>query len=75
MTRQWRIGEINAELNRMLRDLSGCDWCAECGGGGLRYGELAQELIDLEGDRIRMDLDDPVEEPWIIPAAEYDGSL
>ena len=75
MTRQWRIGEINAELNRMLRDLSGCDWCDECGGGGRRYAELAQELMDLEGDRIRMYLEDPADEPWIVPAAKYDGSL
>lgn len=74
MTRLWRIGEINAELNRLLRDLSGCDWCAECGGGSLRYAELAQELINLEGDRIRV-VGDPTDEPWIVPAADYDGSL
>lgn len=74
MTREWRIGEINAELNQMLRNLSGCDWCAECGGGSVRYNELAQELIALEGDRVRV-VGDPEDTPWIVPAAEYDGVL
>ena len=64
MTRQWRIGEINAELNRMLRDLSGCEWC--CGGGNEKWHELHNELRDLEGDRVRVDLRNPKDSAWIV---------
>jgi hypothetical protein len=54
MTRDARIDEINAELNRMDDTLSGCDWCAECGGGETVYYALLDELRDLEGAYIRV---------------------
>jgi len=54
MTRDARIDEINAELNTMDDTLSGCDWCAECGGGIVLYDALLDELRDLEGKYTRV---------------------
>lgn len=52
MTRDARIGEITAELQRMDDTLRNCDWC--CGGGDERYRALLDELRELEGHYVQL---------------------
>ncbi len=42
-----RIAEINAIIDWMNENYSGCDWC--CGGGDEWMAELVDELRQLEG--------------------------
>tara|TARA_R110001592_G_scaffold158191_2_gene389265 strand:+ start:94 stop:279 length:186 start_codon:yes stop_codon:yes gene_type:complete len=44
---------INKELDRMDRELDGCDWC--CGGGDERAEYLFSRLKKLGGKRERLD--------------------
>ena len=42
--RQYKQGKAEVEIQRMRRELSGCDWC--CGGGDKRLAHLYR-VIDL----------------------------